>query len=72
MPCALPGVLGGAEEGLQAACKLQISASELLLRPDVWKVECDLFAMDTKLGGLFWPDRRNRVKPVTVMVLRLG
>lgn len=62
----------GTEEGLQAACKSQISVSEFLLIPDVWRVERDLFAMDTKLGALFWPARRIRVKPVTVMVLRLG
>lgn len=57
---------------MQAARKPQISVSELLLIPDVWKLERDLFAMDTKLGGLFWPARITRVKPVTVMVLRLG
>lgn len=62
----------GTEEGLQAARKLQISASEFLLIPDVWKVERDLFAKDTKLGGLFWPSGRTRVKPVTVLVPTLG
>jgi len=44
---------------LHAARKPRIPASEFLLVPDVWKVECDLFAVDTKLGGLVWLARRQ-------------
>lgn len=51
----------GTEGGLQA-----VPVSEFLPMPDVWKVVCGLFAMDTKLGGLSWPAERTRVKPVAV------
>lgn len=63
-------MLGGAEEGLQAAHKPQIPMSEFLLIPERWGVIC--LQWTQKLGGLFWAAGRTRVNLVTVVVLRLG